>query len=88
MGWNMGLVHWVKVGVRVVGSPSWESMVPMPYADASTWRMNHLSKFYCMRTGLEHICVFNSSNALNCHSPQCQGVVFFVRSSNGLAIVE
>ena len=88
MGWSVGLIRWVKAGVRVVGSPSWESMAPTPYADASTWRMNHLSKFGCVSTGLEHIHIFSSSNALNCHSPQCQGVVFFVRLSSGLAIVE
>ena len=72
----------------MVGSPSCESMAPTPYANASTWRMNHLSKFGWVRTGLEHICVFSSSNALNCCSPQCQGVVFFVRSSSGQAMEE
>ena len=86
MGWSVGLVLCFSEGVSVVGSPSCESMVPMPYTDASTCRMNCLSKFGWARTGLEHIQVFNSSNALNCHSPQCQGVVFFVRSRSSLAI--
>ena len=72
----------------MVGSPSCESMAPMPYADALTWRMNHLLKFGWVRTGLEHICVFSSSNALNCRSPQCHRVVFFVRSRSGQAIEE
>ena len=67
----------------MVVSPSCESMVPTPYADASTWRKKHLSKFGWVKTGLEHIHVFSSSNTLNCGSPQCQGVVFFMRSSSG-----
>ena len=72
----------------MVGSPSCESMAPMPYADALTWRMNCLLKFGWVRTRLEHIHVFSSSNALNWCSPQCQGVVFFVRSSSGQAMEE
>ena len=72
----------------MVRSPSCESMVPMPYTNALTWRMNRLSKLGWVRTGLEHIHVFSSSNALNCCSPQCQGVVFFVRSSSGRAMEE
>jgi hypothetical protein len=50
--------------------------------------MKGFEKSGCCRTGLSHILSCNVLNAVYCGSFQCQGVVFYIRSSNGQAMHE
>jgi hypothetical protein len=50
--------------------------------------MKGFVKSGCQSTGLSHILSYSVSNVICCCSSQCQGVVFYIRSSSGWVMHE